>query len=77
MRPIVIAIGAVLLTVVVSCMALTPADRQAIASDAVKLAACQIEAHACKMSDAGSAACWFVYDSCVSRSGLLDGGVHD
>lgn len=73
----IFAISFALLIVVVSCLKLTPADKQAIAADAVKLAACQIEAHACKMSDAGSATCWRVYDACVFRSGLLDGGAHD
>lgn len=57
---------------VASCVHLTPEDHQAIAADAVRIALCQAEGMSCKEKDAGS--CRAVYEDCMVRRGLKDGG---
>ncbi len=53
---------------VAGCQTLTPADKQAIAIDAVRIAVCQSNGRECRRTDAGS--CWEVYDACIVDAGL-------
>jgi hypothetical protein len=58
----------------VSCATLSPADKVQIAKDQIELSVCAVEAHDCKLDDAGSVKCWAVFDACMVRKGFYDVG---
>ncbi len=50
------------------CSPLTPADKQAIAADGVRIAVCESYGRECKR--AGGKDCYEVYSDCISDAGL-------
>ncbi len=56
------------------CAQLTPADKAQIAKDQIELSVCATEAHIAKLSDAGAAKAWAIFDDCMVRKGFYDGG---
>lgn len=53
------------------CAPLTPADKQAIAADGVRIAVCESYGRECKRT--GGKDCFDIYDSCILDAGLREG----
>ncbi len=51
---------------------LSTEDRTALAFDGIRIGVCQEKGRECKRS--GGRDCWDAYDSCITASGLRDGG---
>ena len=53
-----------------ACNPLTPADRLAIAHDAVRISVCQQKGRDCKADRDSGVGCFEVYDACIQDAGL-------